>query len=1163
MGIMKYPKKGGITMAKEKQTQKMLAMALAASVAAGAMPIPAFADVVADNDSTTTETTTEGTTEKSTTITGDGTPASPTVELEVSITKNADDTVKEKETKKTTSYTETDAAQNTTQHTEVEQQRQTGSMANEPSDQDTADRDSFVDGFTPGTTTTEASGTTQEQTESHTTVTDSKGRPIENSGAVSGSETITEETVQVEQKEEPRPDDPGNDEQKTETTPLGTQPIVDDGEYQRVPILDENGDPVLDASGNPVMEEQLPVDTPDLTTPDADAVTVGLDRESIDPETGDPILMDSVENTGTASVYEDALVQLKQGLDTDIQDAFHAEYGNDAVIDKTGDTAAVDGTVEYSASRVENGNTVVTTVKLIPKTEMIGDTAVIIGYTTEKSEVITPITGVTESDITLQTGQEFGYTYSDIAVDEATGGEPVVTTRTEIKLPEDMPEEGAVTVVTDEETGHTQTTTVAYIRELIDGKEQVVGYKDMVVLTNADGVVIGGGEKVYNGKRNISVTTSTKEVLKTTTIDTDTKQTIVTTKEIVKNITTSTAVVDVAKLDREVWAQLWGITYETGGTDIQSLQSKVDLNGDTAQDLASIGTEYIKYNLGPDGKPGTADDPKPDDDQIQYLRHVLKSDFRIARYIGTDEGHITNFIYELADKDGTKFYGYCVDLATDANRGYFYEIENLEDQDYYQNTTTNGIVNTDATDKLRAIALNGFWGTATYEKDAEGNIVYQKDTDGNTVLDNDGNPVPVIQTGSLQAVKNLLISKGYETEAAGLTEGMALAATQAALWVYGNCDPNRSVNTEDIVDKYVSNKTVSETDEKIIQTLFDVLTDLPGIEKDAAEAGTNILDETDFLGSSITVINKVEDVTDLQYTDATDRFSEDVNADEDNTNDVYETNIGFKLAIVPGDHPDDALSVYIMDNQNKLIRAETLDNAHKGGGEYEVTGVVLQEGVTINLKISGTQHLDQGVYLYTSEKIDDKPSQTFISVAEGKRNVNLDVNMQFTVNEPEIDLSGSRKRHTEKRTEHTTTERTFHETEKVVSAFVEVTTTEVTTTENTWNGDYKETWSYPSNNGTIKTPVTEEETPPVSETPKPIDKSEETGAPTEPEEPGIVLGAETELTDGDTLLDDEDMLLSGIPQTGDESHAAGYGATALAALAGILTLNKRGKTNGR
>ena len=93
--------------------------------------------------------------------------------------------------------------------------------------------------------------------------------------------------------------------------------------------------------------------------------------------------------------------------------------------------------------------------------------------------------------------------------------------------------------------------------------------------------------------------------------------------------------------------------------------------------------------------------------------------------------------------------------------------------------------------------------------------------------------------------------------------------------------------------------------------------------------------------------------------------------------------------------------------------------------------------------------------------------------------------------------------------------------------------------------------------------MTEEETPPVTETPKPIDKSEETGAPTEPEEPGIVLGAETELTDGDTLLDDEDMLLSGIPQTGDESHAAGYGATALAALAGILTLNKRGKTNGR
>lgn len=1141
-------------MAKEKQTQKMLAMTLAASVAAGTMPIPAFADVAADNNSTTTETTTDGTTEKVTTVTGEATPAEPTVKLEVSITKNTDDTVTEKESKKTTSYTEIDAAQNRTEHTEIEQQRQTGAMANERSDQDTADRDAFVDGFTPGTTITETSGTTQEQTESHITVTDGKGRSIENSGTISGSETTVEETIQVEQKEEPRPEDPGNDYQKTETTQFENKPIVDDGVYQPVPVLDE--------FGNPVMEEQLPADTPDLTTPEADDVTVELDRVGVDPDTGELILKDSVENTGTSSVYDDVLVQLKQVLDSDIQDAYRVEFGDDVVVDRSGDTAAVDGTVEYSASREENGNTVVTTVKLIPKTEKIGDTEVIIGYTTEKSEVITPLTGVTESDITLQTGQEFGYTYSDITMEQKNGGEPVVTTRTEIKLPEWMPEEGTVTVVTDEETGHTQTTTVTYIRELIDGKEQVVGYKDVVVLTNADGVTIGGGEKVYNGKRNITVTTSTKEVLKTTTIDTDTRETIVTTKEIVKNITTSTAVVDVTKLDREVWAQMWGITSATGGTDIHSLQSKVDLNGDAAQDLASIGTENIKYNLGPDGKPGTADDPKPNDDQIQYLRHVLKSDFRIARYIGTEEGHITNFIYELADKDGTKFYGYCVDLATDANRGYFYEIENLEDQDYYQNTTTNGIVNTDATDKLRAIALNGFWGTSTYEQDAEGNIVYQKDAEGNTVLDNDGNPVPVIQTGSLQAVKNLLISKGYETEAAGLTEGMALAATQAALWVYGNCDPNRSVNTEDIVDKYVSNKTVSETDEKIIQTLFEVLTELPGINKDAAEAGTNILDETDFLGSSITVINKVEDVTELQYTDATGRFSEDVNADDDKTNDVYETNIGFKLAIVPGDHPDDALSVYILDNEHKLIKIETLENAHKGEGEYEVTGVVLQEGVTINLKISGTQHLDQGVYLYTSEKIDDKPSQTFISVAEGKRNVNLNVNLQFTVNEPEIDLNSNSKRHTEKRTERTTTEKTFHETEKIVSALVEVTTTEVTTTENTWNGDYKETWSYTSDNGTVKTSITEEETP-VPETSKPIDNPVDTDAHIEPDDPGMVLGAETVMTDGEELLDDDDMLLSDIPQTGDESHAAGYGATALAALAGIFALNKRGKMNNR
>ena len=1157
-------------MAKEKQTQRMIAMALAASVAASAMPVTAFADVVTNPDGSTTETTTNPadntTTEKTTNTSGEGTAAAPTVTVEWSITKDATDTVTEKESKTTTTYTETDNRSQTTEQTTIEESLQSGDALTED-DANDIDRDAFVDGFQPGTETTSSTGVTGSQTTSHTVVTDGSGRPLENSGTVSGSETTTETTQKVEKKEELRPEDPGNDYQKTETTDPSQKPVVDEGKYQLVPVLDENGEPVLDDAGNPVMEKVLDApDLPDITLPQDNSTQVDLDRQATDPATGEDILLDAVENTTTVSAYHDVLTQLKKGLDQDINDAFVTEFGSDVTVTTTGDKNLLDGTVEYSASRVEGGNTIVTTVKLIPKTENINGVDMIVGYTTEKSEVITPIASVTESDVTIQTGQKFDYAYGDLVIDPDTNGEPIVTTRTEIELPKDMPEEGTVTAVTDEATGHTQTTTVEYIREMIDGKEQIVGYKDVVVLTDKDGIEIGGGERVYNGKRNVIVTTSTKEVLKTTTIDTDTQQTIVTTKEITKNVTTSTAMVDVTKLDREVWAQLYGITSATGGTDINSLQSKVDLNGDTAQDLAYIGTEYIKYNLGPDGLAGTADDPKPNEDQLQYIRHVLKSDFRIARLNGTSEGHITNFIYELSDKDGTKFYGYCVDLATDANRGYFYEIENLEDQDYYQNTTTNGVLNTDATDKLRAIALNGFWGTSTYETDANGNIVYEKDANGNTVVDDEGNPVPVIQTGSLQAVKNLLIEKGYETEAAGLTEGMALAATQAAIWVYGNCDPNRGVNKADIVDKYVSNATVSKSDEKIIQTLFNVLSELPGINKDAAEAGTNILDETDFLGSSITVLNKVEDVLDEEYTDETTRFTEDLNADSDKSNDVYETNIGFKLAIVPGEHEDDALSVYIIDDHDKIIRTETLENAHKGNGEYEVTGVVLQEGVTINLKISGTQHLDQGVYLYTSEKIDSKPSQTFISVAEGKRNVSLDVNMKFTVDEPEVDLSGSRKTTTARRTERTTTEKTFHETEKVVSALVEVTTTEVTTTEDTWNGAYEETWSYPGkNNHTVPqlepTEPTETITPETPVIPEPEDGVNGTGGGAGAEEEGIVLGAYTEVSDDEHLLaaGEEDLLLSGIPQTGDNSHVMGYGATALAALAGIFALNKRGK----
>lgn len=147
----------------------------------------------------------------------------------------------------------------------------------------------------------------------------------------------------------------------------------------------------------------------------------------------------------------------------------------------------------------------------------------------------------------------------------------------------------------------------------------------------------------------------------------------------------------------------------------------------------------------------------------------------------------------------------------------------------------------------------------------------------------------------------------------------------------------------------------------------------------------------------------------------------------------------------------------------------------------------------------------------------------------------------------------------------TTTEKTFHESEKIVSALVEVTTTEVTTTEDTWNGAYEETWTYSGNNHN-NDPIINEETKPElpTDTGTPED-TKGTGVDTEVDDPGIVLGAEEEVTEEGKLpsSDEESYILSDIPKTGDESHVVGYCTTALAALAGIFALNKREKLNKR
>jgi len=356
--------------------------------------------------------------------------------------------------------------------------------------------------------------------------------------------------------------------------------------------------------------------------------------------------------------------------------------------------------------------------------------------------------------------------------------------------------------------------------------------------------------------------------------------------------------------------------------------------------------------------------------------------------------------------------GFCADVDTGSKLGFWYKVENLEDAEYYKK---NG-----AEDHIRAIAMNGYWGT--------------------TGTDDKGAPV----TGSLDALKAVLKDAkengDEETKAMladldvdALTEGEALTATQMSFWLYGNpYDADSGIafeaNTLDVGSpwwEYSTSElknTYGMTSEDIaaakdrINAVYDYLTSL---ELTAEESGTTeIINEEKFVESmELTVKDKVEDHAN--------------NADENAENDAYYVDLSFALVVELSEENKDDLIVKILDNEGNVVRFARLAGAaaeneaeevgyctlKKEGATYTFEDLELVEGsgMTFDLKLEGAQYLEQGVYLYTSEVRDydadkdgvieenekDRVSQTFVGVGEGYRSVDVsaEIDLTFSVDE--------------------------------------------------------------------------------------------------------------------------------------------------------------------
>ena len=388
--------------------------------------------------------------------------------------------------------------------------------------------------------------------------------------------------------------------------------------------------------------------------------------------------------------------------------------------------------------------------------------------------------------------------------------------------------------------------------------------------------------------------------------------------------------------------------------------------------------------------------------------------------------------FVLVDKvTGEIVTTYCADALTQTEKSFGYHVENLEDAAYY--TPEEAAM-------IRSIAANGYWGTVGYEEvqktDENGNLVYETNEDGSFKLDEEtGERIPVMEqkakTGSLAAMKEMLKEAGFsDTELASLTDGVALAATQMAIWSCSNkmtgvefINANYYLTpdvTDAPADTFGAGGNIPESKEEAVKLMFKLYdylknlapTPIPDKEKTTADT---IIGENTFLQGDmeVTVLEKAEDHAN--------------NQDNDTTNDAYKANLSFALVVQPSTENGDDLVVTVVNGHGDVVakgRVAGDDSKDKddptftgitdhGNGQYSFDNITMIEGdQKFNISMEGIQNLKEGVYLFSSEvDASDTSSQTMVGMASGKHSVSVSQSISFSF-DVEDEKVVVRKKHT-------------------------------------------------------------------------------------------------------------------------------------------------------
>lgn len=597
------------------------------------------------------------------------------------------------------------------------------------------------------------------------------------------------------------------------------------------------------------------------------------------------------------------------------------------------------------------------------------------GYTegTVQEGNVTTVTDAIRDD----NGNIIGYRVTKTTVTEDTASTTAESSRDTVT--QTSTEENTYTLperpAEEESTDANGYVTKTVVEDILEG-DKVVGYKSTTTYYTPDGEVMQTESSSIYGTTTSSSTQIQKdpetevETVSTTTTKTEINEIYTTvssrdvtlTTERTNNITTTILTQEDTYQLVETEDGLYFLYQGTmkpvvalsGHGDVEITGLTPTATPSSANDLASFTSVTNPPSIVDPGAPGS--------DQFKYVDYGLISDFRVTKANGynTSEVHL----YKLVDNDGNAYYAYCADMDTTAYRKTIYDISNADDVNYYQNNQDQ-----DAYAHLLAIAIHGYWGTSD-------------------------------DIGSMASIKQLLIDNGRADIAATITDGEAMTATQAAIWTFGNKSSSNLVNTNNPAAN-VSN----DTSRKNIEVLYDILIS-DALKNATHNTETDIINEKDLTGATLSLKGKATDESGAVKTDS--KGNEKYNADLTFTLAVEESALTGNLKVVVKDQDGNKLCDEIqLLTENSNFLGEAL--ADGSGYSYTIENLEIAEGVTINLNLEGYQNLKKGVYIYTAATGSHEDSQTFIGVAEGTRDVMLQTELSFTVEDPQLEHTAATK----------------------------------------------------------------------------------------------------------------------------------------------------------